>query len=214
MGPTLTLKNIDSVSHQWGGITIAASDSYVIQEPDRMRLLSDLSFQSDLLANLAVVNDGVVDVAAEVGRRMIERSVNVQLDGADISEVIQEINFTGSVSVVSDGERRVTVDVMSGATGLTGMTGATGLTGMTGATGQTANTGPTGDTGGTGATGLTGDTGATGLTGMTGATGMTGPDAYTPGNTGNWDPPAPTTFSGAIDRLATAVVAGLTGPIL
>jgi len=101
----------------------------------------------------------------------------------------------------------------SGLTGVIGMTGPTGQTGMTGDTGATGLTGDTGATGDTGITGATGSTGATGPTGQTGSTGATGPDSYTPTNGADWTNPDPTTLSGAIDRLAAAVVAGLTGPI-
>jgi hypothetical protein len=45
-------------------------------------------------------------------------------------------------------------------------------------------------------------------------TGVTGPDAYTPGDSDDWELPAPTTVSAALDRLAARVVTeGATGPI-
>jgi hypothetical protein len=43
---------------------------------------------------------------------------------------------------------------------------------------------------------------------------MTGPDVYIPGETGDWELPAPDTFTEALDRLAArALTAGATGPI-
>ena len=66
---------------------------------------------------------------------------------------------------------------------------------------------------GYGPTGPRGATGPTGNDGAAGATGPTGPDAYSPGATGSWGGTAPSTISDALDRIAAAVVAGVTGPI-
>ena len=71
-----------------------------------------------------------------------------------------------------------------------------------------------GPQGGTGETGVTGPAG--GPAGSTGETGITGPAeaVYAPGATLNWESPAPTTFTDALDRLAArALTAGATGPI-
>jgi collagen type VII alpha len=136
-------------------------------------------------------------------------------------------------ALVSIGTTGPTGPTGSGATGQTGPTGSAGITGQTGNTGAgvTGATGPTGDmgvTGATGATGSTGDAGATGPTGdagvtgatgptgdagVTGATGPTGPDAYTPAVGADWVDADPTTMASAIDRIAAAISAGLTGPI-
>ena len=77
------------------------------------------------------------------------------------------------------------------------------INGNVGPTGATGVTGPTGYTGNTGDTGYTGNTGDTGYTGNTGDTGPAGANSYTPSNSGNWDNPAPTTITGALDRMAS-----------
>lgn len=74
-----------------------------------------------------------------------------------------------------------------------------------------ASVGPTGPTGATGA--ALGFTGATGATGVTGPTGATGPTTYSAGATASWSGSAPTTYGGALDRIAAAVVLGATGAI-
>lgn len=63
----LYLKNTTVVLKQWGGIEIAAAGSYTVQDVDRLKLLSDVTFLSDLTAGYAVINDGVGDVAALTG---------------------------------------------------------------------------------------------------------------------------------------------------
>lgn len=50
--------------------------------------------------------------------------------------------------------------------------------------------------------GVQGPKGDPGDKGDTGDTGPAGPDTYTPATPGDWAEPAPTTFSGAVDRLA------------
>lgn len=64
-----------------------------------------------------------------------------------------------------------------------------------------------------GAQGPSGPTGPTGAGGATGPTGPTGPGTFAPGNAAHWTNPDPTTYAGAIDRIAAAMQAGTTGPI-
>ena len=71
-----------------------------------------------------------------------------------------------------------------------------------------------GNTGATGAAGVTGATGAAGAAGATGSTGATGPTTWTAGGpAAQWATSVPTTIKSALDRIAVAIAAGLTGPI-
>jgi len=61
------VKNTDSVDHVWGGILIPAAGQYTLQEVDRIRFLSDEDFITDLNADLAVVNNGDIDLPTDQG---------------------------------------------------------------------------------------------------------------------------------------------------
>jgi hypothetical protein len=126
-----------------------------------------------------------------------------------------------SVSIVTDSFPIDTPeDVMAvvgalpaGPTGPTGAGGAAGSAGPVGATGASGSGGATGPSGMDGSTGPSGAVGATGPSGDVGSTGPTGPDAYAPSTSGDWAGTAPATMSSALDRIAAAISAGLTGPI-
>jgi len=64
---TIIIKNNTLVTKNWGGRQYAASAQYTIEEIDRMRLLSDPVFVSDLNAGNAIVNDGSSNLTASVG---------------------------------------------------------------------------------------------------------------------------------------------------
>ena len=112
------------------------------------------------------------------------------------------------VSIVTDSLIDTAEDVMA----VVGSAPA-GPTGPTGAAGSAGAAGAAGAIGATGSTGSAGSPGAAGSAGAVGATGATGPDAYAPANDLDWVDPNPTTVSGALDRIAAAIAAGLTGPI-
>jgi hypothetical protein len=61
---SLIIKNIDSVSHTYAGQTITAGGQYTIQTKlEQVAFSEDDSLLSDISSGLAVVNDGVADVA-------------------------------------------------------------------------------------------------------------------------------------------------------
>lgn len=64
---TTIIKNTTLVTKNWGGRQYAASAQYTIEEIDRLRLLSDPVFITDLNAGNAVVNNGSADLTAAVG---------------------------------------------------------------------------------------------------------------------------------------------------
>jgi len=61
---SLILKNTTGSVKVWGGIQIEAASQYAIQEVDRLRLLSDTLFLTDLTGLSAVVNDGATNLSA------------------------------------------------------------------------------------------------------------------------------------------------------
>jgi hypothetical protein len=65
--PSVIIKNTDSVEHSWGGIIIAATSQYSMQEVDRIRFQSDEAFLTDLASGLAVVNNGEDDLVPDQG---------------------------------------------------------------------------------------------------------------------------------------------------
>lgn len=64
---SVIIKNTDSVEHSWGGIIVAATSQYTMQEVDRIRFQSDEDFLTDLSTGLAVVNNGDVDLVPDQG---------------------------------------------------------------------------------------------------------------------------------------------------
>ena len=150
-------------------------------------------------------------------------------------------SFNGVGTYSGAGAWNISLQGLTGATGLNGSTGATGPVGLTGATGPaggptgatgatgpagatgspggaTGSTGPDGATGATGeigATGLQGPQGATGLTGATGATGLYGPLPNVGGITGSvqYNDNAPANFTATISGTVMTVTIVASGVI-
>jgi hypothetical protein len=64
---TSIIKNTTGVTKTWGGIVIAGGSQYTLQAVDKIRVLSDSVFLTDLAGGSAVVNNGSVDLASNVG---------------------------------------------------------------------------------------------------------------------------------------------------
>ncbi len=143
------------------------------------------------------------------------------------------MNGSGVIGQLNNGDGYVALLAVIGPTGLTGPTGPQGLQGPTGVTGPTGNTGPTGPTGVTGPMGFTGSvfnisfvpgpqgnagpTGPVGPTGLTGSTGIMGPTGPTGSSAGDTGPTGPVGDTGLIGPTGntgpTGIgITGATGP--
>ena len=72
---TTIVKNTDSVEHEWGGRIYAASSQYAIEEVDRIRLLSDIAFLTDLNSAVAVINNGDIDLPSDQGLLYLQKQL-------------------------------------------------------------------------------------------------------------------------------------------
>lgn len=82
------IKNTDVVDHQWGGVVIAASNQYVMQEVDRIRFLSDEHFLQSLTDLTAVINDGTQDLNPEQGLLLVEKKLKLVHEALAFSPAI------------------------------------------------------------------------------------------------------------------------------
>lgn len=64
---TTIVKNNSGVAKNWGGNDYAIAANYTIEEVDRLRLLSDATFLTDLASTAAIINNGSVDLSAARG---------------------------------------------------------------------------------------------------------------------------------------------------
>lgn len=69
---SIVIKNTTGVEKNWGGKSYQASSSYTIEAIDRLRLLSDSIFLSDLSSGNAVVNDGTSDLNFNIGLSLLK----------------------------------------------------------------------------------------------------------------------------------------------
>ena len=71
---TIIVKNTTAVDRTWGGFTYQADSSVLIQDVDRLRLLSDDIFMSDLYSGYAIINDGNLDLTIRIGIGLLQNS--------------------------------------------------------------------------------------------------------------------------------------------
>jgi hypothetical protein len=154
-----------------------------------------------------------------------EATVNIFNGPPDVSQLVDEVTFTGNFPDASDftftnstsnggsvtiGLTGVTPGVPAGPTGPTGPAGPMGPAGATGAQGLQGIAGAQGPTGATGAQGLQGIAGAQGPTGATGAQGLQG-IAGAQGPTGATGAQGPQGIAGAQGPTGATGAQGLQG---
>lgn len=88
----IIVKNETMIDKNWGGIDIPASNSYTLQEVDKIRFLSDTTFLTDLNSEDAVVNNGVEDLNPEQGLLLLE---------GNIREAHEPMQFSPAVGVLA-----------------------------------------------------------------------------------------------------------------
>lgn len=64
---TIVVKNNTAGIKNWGGRQYLASTQYTIEEIDKLRLLTDSLFISDVNSGNAIITDGTTDLSASVG---------------------------------------------------------------------------------------------------------------------------------------------------
>jgi hypothetical protein len=71
---TIIVKNTALTDKNWGGFIYLASTEVLIEDVDRLRLLSDDNFMADLLSGVAKINDGDYDLTPRVGIGLLQNS--------------------------------------------------------------------------------------------------------------------------------------------
>lgn len=74
---TIFINNTAVVDKNWGGNTYLASSTTQIEDVDRLRLLSDPDFMTDLESGVATVNDGDYDLTTRVGIGLLQNNSQI-----------------------------------------------------------------------------------------------------------------------------------------
>lgn len=94
----MTLKNADSIEHQWGSLVLPAGTLHVIQEIDKFRFLADPNFLNSLTEGLAIINDGVVDVDKNTALTLLKNKDLIYIDTYDASD--SDLAFSGTLEII------------------------------------------------------------------------------------------------------------------
>lgn len=84
------IKNTSLVEKNWGGRLYNASSQYTIQEIDRIRLLSDDLFLTDVNNDVAVINNGDIDLNSEQGLLYLNKQLVFIHDDMDLYPAVGE----------------------------------------------------------------------------------------------------------------------------
>jgi hypothetical protein len=97
------------------GVSLLANSTYNITEPELLLWVASLAVLPYIISGDIVVNDGILDYSSADGIRALQYPdrLTVQKDGVGVTRVAEEINFTGNVSVVDNGDGKATVAVGS-----------------------------------------------------------------------------------------------------
>ena len=119
----LILKNTTGSSSQWGGLVVAATSQVTLQDADRLKLLSDPTFITDVGSGAAVINDGTGDVNSSTALTLLRfADSNIFSIGSGLTSTRQSSGLylvdtvTSSNGLSSDSKFQIEDFLMSGAT--------------------------------------------------------------------------------------------------
>jgi len=77
---TIIVKNKTGLEKTWGGRTYSIDEEFLIEDVDRLRLLSDSSFMENLLIGEAIVNDGYYDLTPRVSIGLLQNNNQILVE--------------------------------------------------------------------------------------------------------------------------------------
>lgn len=94
----IIVKNTDVIDHAWGGIIVPAASQHTLEEVDRLRFLSDPDFLAALSSDVAIVNNGDIDLPSDEGLLYLSKQLVFIHEDMDLYPAVGE-NAAAAVRV-------------------------------------------------------------------------------------------------------------------
>ena len=99
---TIIVKNKTALEVVWGGRTYEALEEYLIEDVDRLRLLSDSAYVTALLSGNSVINDGDSDLTARIGIGLLQNNNQILTEYYTLTQDDDVLTGNGQILQLHD----------------------------------------------------------------------------------------------------------------